>query len=200
MVMICKECDNTKIVALGLCSQHYYKQRYEKMKNEVCILEGCNTRRNSTTGYCSFHYTSKRVLGSPEARGMPGEFCKQGHHNMYKTLKNGSRVCLECRRGWDRARSKTEHRRRQQKDRNLRSRFGITLDEYETLLQDQNQRCAICNDVLTDGKGGACVDHCHTSGRVRAILCSPCNKGIGYIKEDLDRVAAIMRYLRETPN
>lgn len=52
----------------------------------------------------------------------------------------------------------------------------------EELLEEQNYRCALCNiDLLSDLRN-ACVDHCHRTGFIRAVLCRNCNRGEGKVK------------------
>lgn len=68
---------------------------------------------------------------------------------------------------------------------NLRLNYGITAEQYERLLLAQGGCCAICrkpNDTTRTKR--LFVDHDHTTGRVRALLCHSCNAGLGYFKED----------------
>jgi hypothetical protein len=58
------------------------------------------------------------------------------------------------------------------------SRYGITLEQYEMLLRSQGYACAVCRET-PDGGRPLVVDHCHESGRVRALLCGTCNTELG---------------------
>jgi hypothetical protein len=80
---------------------------------------------------------------------------------------------------------------RKRKDTLLKSRFGISLEIYEQILQNQDGRCAICkrNDRRL------CVDHCHTSLKVRGLLCTPCNTSLGAFGNDLEVLSAAIKYL-----
>lgn len=62
---------------------------------------------------------------------------------------------------------------------NLRRDFGITLSEYDELIQFQGGRCAICIGMMTP----AHIDHCHRNGHVRGLLCSPCNLRLGWYEK-----------------
>jgi hypothetical protein len=64
---------------------------------------------------------------------------------------------------------------------------------YEKLVARDGERCGICNRAPADGMHLA-VDHCHTTGRIRGLLCSRCNTGLGYFEEDPDRLSAAARY------
>lgn len=80
--------------------------------------------------------------------------------------------------------------------------FGITRDQYSRMLNEQRNRCAICKSLSVE-KGFA-VDHDHSCcpGRkscgkcIRALLCNGCNLGIGYMKEDIERMQNAIEYLR----
>jgi hypothetical protein len=74
----------------------------------------------------------------------------------------------------------------------LRRKYGLGLSDYQFLCVAQASRCAICH-VVTDSLH---VDHDHTSGLVRGLLCGNCNKAIGLFHEDPERFHAAERYLR----
>lgn len=72
---------------------------------------------------------------------------------------------------------------RKQLDADLRRGFGITADDYERMLAEQGGVCALCFKDNVDGRRLA-VDHDHTTGKVRGLLCSPCNRAIGFFGDD----------------
>lgn len=71
-----------------------------------------------------------------------------------------------------------------ERDRQYKKKYGISLKDYNNLLKEQNGVCYICN---TDKAGPRtthfCVDHCHTSGKVRGLLCVKCNASLGWYEE-----------------
>ena len=77
--------------------------------------------------------------------------------------------------------------------------YGITLDDYNRMLKIQNNRCAICNGTETGRKDIKYfnVDHCHTTGKVRGLLCHGCNSGIGNMKDDVELLDKAIAYLKE---
>jgi Recombination endonuclease VII len=83
------------------------------------------------------------------------------------------------------------------KDLRLRREYNITLAEYNQVLQYQKGCCAICKKKY--GKKGQklilSVDHCHTTGLVRGLLCWPCNRGIAVFQDDYKRLGAASSYL-----
>lgn len=77
----------------------------------------------------------------------------------------------------------------------LNHRYGITLEDYTSLLADQEGCCAVCNVKQVDKPYHFNVDHCHTTGVVRGLLCSPCNVFLGVIKDDVDALKRAITYL-----
>ena len=86
------------------------------------------------------------------------------------------------------------------RDSLLKRCFGITLEEYGKMLENQGDVCAICGGS-PDAKGKEfAVDHDHNTGKIRALLCRGCNVGIGNLKDDpelLEKAAAYIRANRE---
>lgn len=85
------------------------------------------------------------------------------------------------------------------KNAQLKASFGISLDEYVKLQMAQNGNCAICKQPETQMRGGKikmlAVDHCHTSGKVRGLLCTDCNQAIGKMKENRSVFESAVSYL-----
>ena len=87
------------------------------------------------------------------------------------------------------------------RNRQLQHKYGITIEVYEKMLKDQGGCCAICktkeNAVTGRNKyWNFSVDHCHTTGKVRGLLCNACNRGIGFLKDDVNVLEAATDYLR----
>lgn len=77
-------------------------------------------------------------------------------------------------------------------DISLRSRFGITLEQYEDLLRAQDSVCPICLCKPVS----PVVDHDHKTLEVRGILCRTCNIGIGMLKDDPELIKRALTYLK----
>ena len=68
---------------------------------------------------------------------------------------------------------------------NLKTIYGITLDCYRKMYEQQGGKCAICGDLKPDhGKAGLVVDHCHTAGHIRELLCANCNQALGKFRDN----------------
>ena len=83
----------------------------------------------------------------------------------------------------------------------LRQKYGLQPGDYEALLKAQDYGCGICGKKESIGRHGAatrlCVDHSHTSGQVRGLLCATCNAAIGKLKDDPNLVSKALAWLQE---
>lgn len=89
--------------------------------------------------------------------------------------------------------------------RNAYRRYGITLEEYDTMLAEQNFVCAICkNPESMKHKSGRfynlSIDHDHDTSIVRGLLCRNCNVGLGNFSDDIEKLSAAITYLSKSVN
>lgn len=85
---------------------------------------------------------------------------------------------------------------------NMRSRkhalmknYGLTMDDFFNLVEEQGGKCAICQIDLPHTK--PVVDHCHVTGKVRGILCHKCNSGIGMLNDDARTIERALKYISQ---
>ena len=121
---------------------------------------------------------------------------EQPTENFYRNRRS----CKSCLR--DSQRRYRAERPDYHHGRNLRQRYGICPDEYQTLLANQNNTCPICEVEISEtleykGSRSAVVDHNHDTGDVRGILCSMCNKMLGHARESTDILYKAIVYLSE---
>lgn len=83
------------------------------------------------------------------------------------------------------------------KSTGLKFNYGITLDDYNKMLNLQNGKCAICQKHTSILKKDLCVDHCHKTLKIRGLLCSTCNAGIGMLGDNLSSVIKAVEYLKQ---
>ena len=87
---------------------------------------------------------------------------------------------------------KSKYTTDKRRDYNLRRHYGISLDQFEQLLREQELRCAICAVEFFERPH---VDHNHATGTVRGLLCSRCNTGIGLFQDDKILLLLAVKYL-----
>lgn len=120
--------------------------------------------------------------------------------------------CIECRRGQCRAygsgnkpkrnarlrawrRKNPEAARRNDRAGRLKAKYGLTDAEIAAMRDRQEGRCAICNRETAR----LLVDHCHTKGHVRALLCQTCNTFLGWYEKKADTILRFQKYLASHP-
>ena len=83
------------------------------------------------------------------------------------------------------------------KNQHLRRQYSITLKQFNEKLEDQDNKCGVCREVFdTSSKAKTPhVDHNHTTGLVRALLCHNCNVALGLFGEDPTKLVAALAYL-----
>jgi hypothetical protein len=73
--------------------------------------------------------------------------------------------------------------------------YGITLEEKKKMLNGQRNKCKICLQEFND-KVVSCVDHCHTMGNIRGLLCRQCNIGLGNFQDNPLALIKAAEYLK----
>ncbi len=173
-------------------------------------------RRLRTTRRCGAHYVHWRTYGTvePLQPSVPDFFCsrckrqqtpldfwphagtKRGHQYWCKTC------LLEARReGARRPESPNE------RSKYTLRQYGLTIEQYDALYTAQRGRCAICcaDKARWEPTGLAnrdkylAVDHDHLTGRIRGLLCSPCNFAIGQMHDNPSILRAAADYLEQGP-
>jgi hypothetical protein len=90
-----------------------------------------------------------------------------------------------------------------EKNAHLKRKYNITLEDYNKMLDEQNGVCSICKDSETKifkktGKvTDLAVDHCHSTGKVRGLLCWNCNTSIGKMKDSVELLQNAIEYLKK---
>lgn len=123
---------------------------------------------------------------------------------------NACKECINSRiRAWNKAnpekyaankKKSAQKHPRPSKNSVLKFKFGITADQFNSLLKTQGGVCAICKkfEVIKTKEGRAkslAVDHCHSTGKVRGLLCQFCNQGLGFFKDNIFLLEDAINYL-----
>lgn len=140
----------------------------------MCSIDGCD-RVVRTKGMCASHYSAKW------------------------NKENRERYNDNWRRYY-----KRNAKKRRQHSNDLKKLYGITVEDYEKMLEKQNGGCAICGKSETakspvdDSVKRLAVDHNHITGVVRGLLCSTCNNGLGCFKDNISLMKGAIEYLCKT--
>jgi hypothetical protein len=132
-----------------------------------------------------------------------GEFKPRSDFSKHAVAKGGVQsTCKPCSSIVARIRNKKNPLRHAEIQRNakLKAAHGITSSDYQEMLEQQNGKCAICGTTDPGGRMGLCgpvfhVDHCHSSGKIRGLLCHSCNVGLGNFRDSVTALANAIAYL-----
>jgi len=130
---------------------------------------------------------------------------KKREYNKKWRKENPEKMKLACKiwRENNRDRTRFLYRRwsknnpKKIKAKNLRFKFGITLEKYKEILDRQKGLCAICQKEYKPRKNRSlAVDHSHHTGKIRGLLCNVCNRGLGYFRDDISVLENAISYLK----
>lgn len=116
----------------------------------------------------------ERVRNNPDLRKKRNEQTKRWRENNREKYLLGKKICL------------------------IKRQYGLSYEDYCNLLKKQNGKCAICDVVGEKIKGKElCIDHNHTTGKVRGLLCHSCNRGIGLMKDNVLIFKKAIKYIQK---
>lgn len=106
-----------------------------------------------------------------------------------------SSSCKECTK--ERVRKRHESNPSRTKNNALKRQYGITLDEHNKMFDEQNGVCYLCKKPGDGRWKKLCVDHDHTTGKVRKLLCRSCNTALGQVGDNVELLTNMIQYLKE---
>ncbi len=148
-----------------------------------CI--NCPDKKAAAKGLCFNCYNKLLYKTNPEYKRKSAERAKE----RYEKDKNYTYEKNKQRRLANPVAYKAKMR-----EQHLKRLYGLTPADFAKILIDQENRCKICG-TIDFGKKGPSVDHDHSTGKVRAILCGRCNKAIGLMDDNPDKLKLAAEYL-----
>lgn len=174
-----------------------------RTENRVCAWcrEPLAAERPSSTRFCTNKCSDdwnndQRRLASLRARKasrLPCEVC--GKPVAAERRGNAIYCSYECKKVGNRSNSLKA--KRDQQDTNRLWNYGVTREQFDAKLAEQGGSCAICGTTEWGGKDNRPhTDHDHVTNRFRGVLCGSCNYGLGCFKDNSERLAAAIAYLK----
>lgn len=122
-------------------------------------------------------------------------------HNYKKGPQGKAYRCKECDSVAGKAykaRQCPKRMRLMNRDRLMRSKYGIEPSDFEAMHNRAGGVCEICKGPPTvyQGHETLCIDHCHTTGKVRGLLCAKCNQALGLFQDSTWNLEAAISYLQ----
>ena len=169
----CPDCGGPKKASAKKCKPCYYARGYKQCSEPMC------TNMAITKGLCNTHRLRLKRNGRTEHLCFK---CGEPATNLA-----GSPRCDKCR---------AEVKDLIQRKADVKRLYGMEWDDYIAMIDLQGNKCAICG-TSDPGRGhvNLSVDHDHATGKVRGLLCHPCNVGIGSFRDDPALLSAAIRYL-----
>lgn len=151
-----------KTQVCNLCGQEKPLTEFEWQKNRPNPRKTCNECKNKQAW--------ERIKNNPEKH--------EKFLNKRKIWRDSnSEIIKHKQRKW------YHYNNEKVKNSYIKSVYGLTLEEYYNKIEEQNNRCAICGREFKNSKD-TYIDHNHTTGEIRGLLCSKCNPAIGLLSEN----------------
>lgn len=93
--------------------------------------------------------------------------------------------------------AKNQDRVKDIKRKHQLKKFGMTPDDYNKMLHEQEGKCKICGKGIKENQQSLAVDHCHKTNKIRGLLCGPCNRGIGLLQDNPKIIENALRYVQD---
>ena len=90
-----------------------------------------------------------------------------------------------------------QERKERNRDFRLRRMFGLEVGQYKILLEKQNFCCLICGRSQEELGKKLAVDHCHTTSKIRGLLCLHCNTALGQVQENIEVLQKMIQYIKD---
>jgi hypothetical protein len=222
--MTCSYCGNPTIIARGLCQNCYQRlrnrgtlERVHFSRDGTCSHTGCD-RKIKAKRLCSAHYklsqdplrNTWKLLRSrwkgefppswksfeafmADVGDRPSPKSQLRRKNTGEPWSRDNIYWVDPVPGGKEDTYTPEQRSSYSREWTLRRHYKITGAEYDARLRNQGGVCAICS--RPPRKGRLAIDHCHATGSVRGLLCTSCNRGIGYLGDSPDRLRKAVEYL-----
>lgn len=171
------------------CVRGHLSPRYASSKNCIeCIEQKREIAGRNMRGGAKFRSQAQNELAMQAlARGEKtyiGNRCPVGHVERRASTGN----CIECEA------QNNKKRKDRVKWKRIFSLYNLTQDTLGAMIVDQNNQCGICS--ISFDKMNMHIDHCHTTGKVRSLLCSRCNQAIGLMDESIEKLEMAVVYLK----
>jgi hypothetical protein len=161
-------------------------------------LCSCGGRKAKRSENCRKCWLQSRADEALRLRQQPERCCTKCRNilpvaDFVKDGEQRTARCKTCQRAFRKTRAgfwiKLRHR--------LRKQFGITVDDYMTLWNLQGGRCAVCFERLELHDKDTHLDHCHSSGQIRGLLCRRCNHAAGFANDSPSTLRRLAAYLEQ---
>jgi len=169
------------------CSKCEISKSAKEFSKGMTFCKPCNAERVRNKKSI---ITPLEIVQRREALQLIMDTHKCSDHDRYMSK------CVECRKIYQYFANKKNREKPLNKAMKINDMYGLSLTEYNKLVEDQHSQCSICLCTTDD----LVVDHHHTTLKVRALLCASCNLAIGLFKEKVEVLNKVIDYLKRSQN
>lgn len=155
---------------------------YSNMKN--CTRKSCKQANPQPT----INFRARQEQGSTKLQS----WCRSCE-NARKQEQRQDPIYRETELNKNKQRDRTPEATLKRKEKKLIARYGITLEQQKQMLSNQNGKCGICPNLLNEDN--LHTDHNHKTGKVRGLLCVPCNHAIGLLQDSPEIALSAASYI-----
>ena len=197
MSKICTKCNLSK-------DDSEFRSRYDKRKDLTYSSSSCKSceREYSKSRYQNnSKYKQSNKITSKKFREDNPDYHKNYEYTLTQeqTVKYKEKAKEYYQKNKDKIKSYQRQYNKTDSCKNskLKNKYSITLQQYNQMIYEQNNKCLICSCEFStiDKSRKPNVDHCHKTNKVRGILCHKCNTGIGLLNENLEVLQKAIEYL-----
>lgn len=190
---ICLQCNIEKSI-----SEFGVHNGYPDKKRPIC--KECHQTRLRTIHYSrimSFNPPEKVICNVCGQEKLVENFPKSSDRS--RGFRQPCKICLQEKRR-NKRKVETSEEFFIRKNNKLKKKYNITIEDFQIMLKNQNNKCLICDSLLEIkdlNSNYPHVDHDHSTGKVRGILCMNCNLGLGYFNDSIKLLNKAIIYLQE---
>ena len=173
-----KKCKNNHI-DVRYTSSGNCRKCIEEKRNQVIL----NFRNRSTKRKIDDQILAEKAINLGMTTYISTTSCKLGHFERFCT-NNNCKICSDIQ---------NKNRKNKLRWGRILKEYSLTETDYKKIIKKQEYKCAICFQKINEKNTH--VDHCHKTMRVRGLLCSKCNQGIGLLNDDINILKSAIEYL-----
>ena len=108
-------------------------------------------------------------------------------------------ICKKClnahnlKKYHNESKEQRERRKLLNSHAHMKRKYGLTTEQFSAMITEQDNRCKICTCEMEDPQ----IDHNHSTGKIRGLLCKPCNMSLGLLKEDINSLYNMISYIND---
>lgn len=174
--------------------EKYSRPKSRRYRKDLTVCIDCEQKLTEENWRNSLRENRRYTCNSCWAKRQH-RYAKNNPERALQRKKQARLNRKEAKKSW--TPEQKEKERRRQYNNTLKKTYGITIEDHDQMLETQNYSCAICKTKEPEGQGTFHVDHCHSTGNIRKLLCAKCNMMLGLAGDNIVTLETAIKYLIE---